>query len=168
MKKIFTTVAMASLLVVVSFTIAGAKADIFLDDNTPLEYERYEKTYFVRNDSGVPDGTSFHMFTDLEKFEKVFHGVYRTGGTYVKEDTFESRFVIAIVQQGKFTVSYMVTNVARQKDKLRIAYETTKKPTPTSTQRNPLILAIDNADFNYSEIIFTENGKDVYKVDLKD
>ncbi len=110
---------------------------------------------------------SFLMFYDHSKFDTIFAPAAGMGGnTFLPDDVFETRFVFAVIKRGSFSTIYRVNNVVRDFDKLRIYYEAQDKPLKLSTNRTPMILAIDNADFDYSEIIVTENGKDVYRAKL--
>ena len=168
MKRIFNVVTMTVLLLVVGFAAQTANAAGFMDNPTPLDYERYE-SYFEKNNSGLTGDTSYLLFNEQTKFDKIF-GVAgsMSNKSFLPEDVFENRFIFSVIKRGNFTVSYQVTNVVRDFDKLRIYYDTTTKPMKSATFRSPLILAIDKENFDYSRMIVTENGKEVYKVSFKD
>lgn len=168
MKNTFYAALTTVLFLAAGFAAQPGRAASMFDNPTPLAYERYDK-YFEKNNSGFTAAASVHMFLDRLKFDRMFAGVPSMGpGTYLPQDVFETRFVFAVVKRGGFTVKYRVNSVVRDFSTLHIYYEATQTPIKGSIVHSPLILAIDNVDFDYSEIIVTENGKDVYRENLKD
>lgn len=166
MKRIFNA-AMSVLLLFVCFAAQTARAGIFMDTPTPLKYERCE-SYFEKNNSSLSGEATFHVFSDQSNFDKIFGSAAVMGkNSFLPDDVFENRLVFAVIKRGNFMVNYKVTRVAMDSGNLRVNYRTTVKPVKSATFATPLILAIDKKDFNFSGMIVTENGKEVYKVSFK-
>jgi hypothetical protein len=127
-----------------------------------VEFQRYD-SYFEKNNSGLPGKTSFLVFTNQGRFDRIFHPAPVMGqNSFLPENAFDTKVVIATIVRGNFTRTYDLTKVTAKDGTLYVWYTFTDSEGGGARFNSPLILAVDRE--NYSRIIFMENGKRIRSI----
>jgi hypothetical protein len=157
MKRI-TGIITALMLIVV--------AQAFATDTTTagperkLEFKRYDSSYFERNDTGLTTQTSYLVFTSRAQFDKIFGAAPTMGQNhFLPDNTFDTKIVVAAIARGHFLRKYDDPKVTTTNGMIYVSYKIKDAEQKSATFASPLILAVDKGE--YSEVVFTENGKRV-------
>lgn len=126
-----------------------------------VKFQSYrDADYFVENDDNMKGNVSFLVFTNREKFDRVFHPAAHMGDNhFLPDNVFDSKLVIATTARGNFLRKYELTKVTAKKGELYVWYNSTDEQTPENSWHAHLILTVDKN--KYSQVIFMENGKRV-------
>ncbi|HEY6331609.1 MAG TPA: hypothetical protein VI756_19950 [Blastocatellia bacterium] len=162
MKRIVSLIAMISLMSVAYVapngktlaqapTHAGGSAD-------QTDFQRYDGSYFARNDSGLKGKSSYLVLTTQAQFDAIFHPAATMGhNTFLPDKTFDTKMVVAAIYRADYLRKYDVTKVTAKGTALYVSY-TFKDDSPGSARFNsPLILTVDRN--HYSRVVFVANGK---------
>jgi hypothetical protein len=125
-----------------------------------LDFQRYDSSYFERNDTGLRAQTSYMVFTSQAQFDKIF-GAAATGGQndFLPDNAFNTKVVIAAIARGNFLRTYDSPKVTTKNGKIYVWYKVNDRQQESATYASPLILAVDKG--RYSQVIFMQNGKRV-------
>lgn len=136
------------------------------------EEEKVESTtfsdYFVKNNAGIKDGSTYQVFTDKESFDKLFNlrpPLMGKKSVALPGDTFENKLVIAAIKQGNAITSYTIDKVTSDGDTLYIQYKATSGKPSTATFASPLIVKAEKGEAK--KVVFIENEKTAATVDVK-
>lgn len=130
-----------------------------------VDSQRYENSYFEKNNSGLKGEKSYLVLTDQEQFEKVFHPAPTAGkNAFLPSDVFETKIIVATIKRGSMR-RYSDVSVMEKDGELIVSYTATDDKPGSATYRVPLILAVDKGE--YDEVVFMENGERVGAVKLK-
>jgi hypothetical protein len=125
-----------------------------------LDFQRYDRSYFERNDTGLTAQTSYLVFTSQAQFDKIFGPAPTMGrNNFLPNNTFNTKVVFATIARGHFLRTYDHPNVTTKNGTVYVWYKVKDAQQASATFASPLILAVDKGQ--YSEIIFIENGKRV-------
>ena len=160
MKRIFYLLAMMILL-----SAPQAFAQEGGGEGHELEFQRYDSSYFEKNNSGLEGEKSYLVLTDKEQFEKVFGPAARMSkNTFLPPDTFESKIIVATIKRGSMR-RYSDVTLTEKGGELLVSYTAIDDKPGSATYRVPLILAVDKGE--YDEVVFMENGERAGAVKLK-
>jgi len=158
MRRIFYLLAVMTLFSVPHALAQGG-------EGREVEFERYDSSYFEKNNSGMNDEKSYLVLTDQEQFDKVFHPAPRAGkNTFLPSNTFETKIIIATIKRGSMR-RYSDVTVTEKDGVLTVSYTAEDDKPGSATYRVPLILAVDKGE--YDEVVFMENGERAGEVKLK-
>ena len=130
-----------------------------------LDFQRYDSSYFEKNNSGLEGEKSYLVLTDQEQFDKVFGPAARMGkNTFLPRDTFESKIIVATIKRGSMR-RYSDVTVTEDDGVLMVTYTAKDDKPGSATYRVPLILAVDKGE--YDEVVFMENGERAGAVKLR-
>ena len=125
-----------------------------------LDFQRYDSSYFERNDTGLTAQTSYLVFTSQAQFDKIFGAAPTMGrNNFLPNNTFNTKVVFATIARGHFLRTYDDPKVTTKDGKIYVWYKVKDAQQASATFASPLILAVDKGQ--YSEIIFMEDGKRV-------
>jgi hypothetical protein len=141
-------------------------AHAFAEDSTgtgpggKLAFQRYDLSYFERNDTGLTARTSYMVLTRRAQFDKIF-GVAPTisQNHFLPDNTFKTKAIIATIARGHFLRRYNDPKVTAKNGAIYVSYTVKDMPQNSATFASPLILAVDEGP--YSEVIFVQDGKRV-------
>ncbi|MGH9765541.1 MAG: hypothetical protein ACREDR_27910 [Blastocatellia bacterium] len=123
-----------------------------------MDFQHYD-SYFEGNDSGLKGKTSYLVFTDKSKFDKIFHPAATMGdNSFLPENAFDTKLVIATIARGNFLRKYDLANVTAKNGRLYVWYTFKDSEDSSARFNSPLILAVDKG--NYSQVVFMEKGKE--------
>ena len=142
------------------FAHAFATNDTKAGQERNLDFKRYDRSYFERNDTGLTARTSYMVFTSQVQFDKIFGAAPTMGrNTFLPTNAFNTKVVFATIARGHFLRTYDHPNVTTKNGTVYVWYKVKDAQQASATFASPLILAVDKGQ--YSEIIFMENGKRV-------
>ncbi len=125
-----------------------------------LDFQRYDSSYFERNDTGLTAQTSYMVFTSQAQFDKIFGPAPTMGrNNFLPNNTFSTKMVFATIARGHFLRTYDDPKVTTKNGTVYVWYKVKDAQQASATFASPLILAVDKGQ--YSEIIFMENGTKV-------
>jgi hypothetical protein len=125
-----------------------------------LDFQRYDSSYFERNDTGLTAQTSYMVFTSQAQFDKIFGAAPTMGrNNFLPNNTFSTKMVFATIARGHFLRTYDDPKVTTKDGKIYVWYKVKDAEQKSATFASPLILAVDKGQ--YSEVVFMENGKRV-------
>ena len=154
MKRIFFLLAAATL-----FFAAEAPARGGGGEARDLEFQRYDSSYFEKNNSGLGGERSYLVLTDQAQFDRVFGAAARMGNNaFLPAGAFENKIVIAAIKRGTMR-RYSDVEVTEENGVLLVSYTAADSRPGTATYRVPLILAVDKGA--YVGVVFMENGERV-------
>jgi hypothetical protein len=128
-----------------------------------VAFQRYE-SYFVRNDWGLTGEPAYLAITSQAQFDQIFGMAAMGGSTFLPENAFDAKLVVATVVRGSFYRRYEVTKVTGKGRKLYVWYKINDEPSSSATFASPLILAVDKND--YEQVIFMKDGKQAGQVSV--
>jgi hypothetical protein len=114
--------------------------------------------YFIRNDFPLTDQPVYLAITSQVQFDQIFGTAPMPGRTFLPDNAFDAKLVVATVVQGKFFRKYEVTKITREGRKLSVWYTSNDQPGGSATFGSPLILTVDKND--YEQVIFIKDGKE--------
>lgn len=122
--------------------------------------------YFVSNKFEPKELASFVVLADQKAFDGVFGAGFVMGDKAhrLPKDAFAKNIVVAAIHRGKALVTYKVESVTAENNTLRVRYSTKREPNATAEFSCPLILSVAKGD--YGAVQFTEDGKDVKKIEM--
>jgi hypothetical protein len=159
MKRIFYLLAIITLLCAAqSSAQEGA-------EERQLHFQRYDSSYFEKNNSGLEGEKSYLVLANQKQFNKVFGPAARMGkNTFLPRHTFETKIVVASIKRGSMR-RYSDVTVTEKDGVLQVSYTAEDDKPGSATYSVPLILAIDKGE--YDEVVFIENGERAGAVKLK-
>jgi hypothetical protein len=138
---------------------------IIIMEQSAVDYHQYQ-SYFEKNNSRLKGAVSYLVITNQREFDRIFGATATAADNeFLPEGVFKSRLVVATIKRGNSIREYRVKQVAADKRKLFVWYDTEDRPQGSATFSSPLILAV--AKGNYREVVFMENGKRAGSVRLK-
>ena len=151
-----------TLWIVTAITLAFA-GQAFAVKSAPernLDFQRYDGSYFERNDTGLTAQSSYMVLTSRAQFDKIF-GAAATGGqnNFLPDNLFKTKVVIAAITRGHFLRVYDSPKVTTKNGKIYVWYKVNDRQQESATYASPLILAVDKG--RYSQVIFMQDGKRV-------
>lgn len=150
------------LLIVVAIALAfvGQAFARKAGQERKVDFQRYDSSYFERNDTGLTAKTSYMVFTSRAQFDKIF-GAAATGGQndFLPDNAFNTKVVIAAIARGNFLRTYDSPKVTTKNGKIYVWYKVNDRQQESATYASPLILAVDKG--RYSQVIFMQDGKRV-------
>jgi hypothetical protein len=159
MKRIFSLLAVTTLFFAAQASARGG------GEERDLNFQRYDSTYFEKNNSGLKGEKSYLVLTDHQQFDKVFGPAARmSGNTFLPRDTFTNKIVVAAIKRGTMR-RYSDVAVKEENGILLVSYTATDDKPGGATYRVPLILAVDKGE--YGGVVFMENGERVGVVCLR-
>ncbi len=118
--------------------------------------------YFESNQSGLKGQNSYLTFTTSASFDRVFHPTPLIGkSSFLPEDTFKSKMVVAVIKRGHSSWNYTVQQVKESFGTLTIRYKVTSTARRSAMFASPLIIVVPKQTSR--AVIFIENGKRVAK-----
>ena len=125
-----------------------------------LDFKRYDRSYFERNDTGLTAQTSYLVFTSQAQFDKIF-GPAPTmrRNNFLPDNGFNTKAVVATIARGYFLRKYDDPKVTTKNGTIYVWYKVKDTQQASATFASPLILAVDKG--GYSEVVFMEDGKRV-------
>ena len=125
-----------------------------------LDFQRYDRSYFERNDTGLTAQTSYLVFTSREQFDKIFGAAPRMGQNhFLPDNIFNTKTVIATIARGHFLRRYDDPRVTTKNGQIYVWYKVKDTQQSSATFASPLILAVDKGQ--YSDVIFMKDSKRV-------
>jgi hypothetical protein len=125
-----------------------------------LDFQRYDSSYFERNDTGLTAQTSYLVVTSQAQFDRTFGAAPTMGqNNFLPKNIFNTKVVIATIAKGHFLRTYDHPNVTVKDGKIYVWFEIRNTQQESATFASPLILAVDKGQ--YSEVVFMENGRRV-------
>ena len=139
---------------------------IGLASAAPVEFDAYDG-YFVSNEFEPKEPTSFQFIKTSTAFEKIFRIAYvmRDKAHRLPKDSFNSRWVVAVVHRGKSMVYYKVDQVEQEGNVLVVKYATKSDPSESAEFSCPLILSVPKG--KYTSVRLVEDGKEVKVLNVK-
>ena len=157
MKRILVIITAIMLAVVTQAFARDTRAD---GPQRKLAFQRYDGSYFERNDTGLRTRTSYLVFTSRTQFDKIFGPAPTMGQNhFLPDNTFDTKVVVAAIARGHFLRKYDGPKATMKDGKIYVWYKAKDTPQKSATFASPLILAVDKGQ--YSEVVFMENGKKV-------
>ncbi len=157
MKRIVQII-MAMILAFVAHNLATNAAEI--GPERKLNFQRYDGSYFERNDTGLTAQTSYLVFTSREQFDKIFGAAPKMGQNhFLPDNIFNTKTVIATIGRGHFLRKYDDPRVTTKNGQIYVWYKVKDTRQTSATFASPLILAVDKGQ--YSDVVFMEDGKRV-------
>ena len=142
------------------FAHAFATNDTKAGQERNLDFKRYDRSYFERNDTGLTARTSYMVCTSQAQFDKIFGAVPTMGrNNFLPNNAFNTKVVFATIARGHFLRTYDDPKVTTKNGKIYIWYKVKDTQQESATFASPLILAVDRD--RYSQVIFMEDGKRV-------
>lgn len=132
---------------------------------TATDYHQY-RSYFEKNNSRLKGRSSFLVITSQPQFDRIFGAAaMATENDFLPEGAFKTRMVVAAIKRGNSINEYKIKQVASDKGKLFIWYDTEERAQESASFSSPLIVAVDKG--RYREVVFMENGKRAGSVRLR-
>jgi hypothetical protein len=123
-----------------------------------VDFQRYDGSYFERNDSGLKGKSSYVVLTSQSQFDAIFHPAPIMGhNTFLPEGTFNTKMVVATIHRANYVRKFDVTKVTARGRILYVSYMFKDDEPGGARFNSPLILAVDRD--NYSRVVFVANGK---------
>jgi hypothetical protein len=152
-------------LVVMPARAQNQKAHNTVREQSAVNYHQY-RSYFEKNNSRLKGVVSYLVITTQREFDRIFGAAATSGDNeFLPDGDFKSRLVVATIKRGNSIREYKVKQVAADKGKLFVWYDTEDHSQGSATYSSPLILTV--ARGNYREVVFMENGKRAGSVRLK-
>jgi beta-lactamase regulating signal transducer with metallopeptidase domain len=121
--------------------------------------------YIVSNKFEPDVAASFVVIQDQKTFDEVFRMVMmQDKNPRLKNHTFDTKIVLAVVKRGMTACTYKVQAVTAESGVLRMRYSTTTEAHPAATFASPLIVSIPKGD--YIAVEFVEDGNVVKKIEM--
>lgn len=151
MKRILYLLALMTLL---SAAPASAQEG---GEGRAVDFQRYDGSYFEKNNTGLQGEKSYLVLTDQQQFDKIFGPATRMGkNNFLPRDTFESKIIVTTIKRGTMR-RYSDITVTERGRALVVSYTVEDDKPGSGSYRVPLILAV--AKGRYRVVVFMENGE---------
>ena len=151
MKRIFQIAAVLILSVVPALAQKPASA-------SELAFQRYDSSYFEKNNSGLKGATSYLVITSQAQFDQIFGPAAVMGqNNFLPAGIFDSKMIVATIRRASFVRTYTPSKVTASKGTVYVWYDAKDGAPGSARYSSPLILAVDKG--HYSKVIFMQNGK---------
>jgi hypothetical protein len=128
-----------------------------------VAFERYDQSYFIRNDVELDDNGSFLVLTSQNDFNLVFGtAVTMRNGKFLPKNFFDTHMVLVTNKRGNFLRKFEVKQVVQANGKLYLWYTTTDGQPGSGGFNAYMSVGVPKGD--YQEIVFVENGKKIATV----
>lgn len=130
-----------------------------------VDYHQYQ-SYFEKNNSRLKGRVSYLVITNQAQFDRIFGAAGNaTENDFLPEGAFKTKLVVAAITRGKSIREYKIKQVASDKGKLYVSYDTEDRAQDSALFSSPMIVAVDKG--KYREVVFMENGKRAGAVRLR-
>ena len=158
MKRIVLFAVSLTLVLVVSANAQKSKA-------SEVAFNRYDGSYYEKNNSGLEGKTSYLAMTSEAQFDKIFGPAAVMGhNNFLPAGIFDSKIVIVAIRRAPFLRTYDVKKVTSRKGTVYVWYGVKDGEPGSSRYKTPLILAVDKD--HYTKVTFMQNGKKVSTISV--